>query len=273
MRYKLIRLVRATALYFIAGLAYADTDAPVLTFGITPQHLTTELAKIWGPICQYLSSHTGYNVQFKTSKDLQTFWKQTNEGVFDLVYITPPRYVSAHAAAGYVAFAQENDSPLVGIIVVRKKDGPTRIEELQGKKLAVPNLVAFGAAQIPQAYLLGKGISVTLVAVNNHESVFRTVEKGLYPAGASNLRIFGMLDPVMQAQFRILWKSEPLPPFAFAAHPRVSHHAVDRIQKALGEMGSDVEGRTLLLPLNIKGIVRADDHDYDGMRKMKLKFE
>ena len=66
---------------------------------------------------------------------------------------------------------------------MREKDGPTRIEELQGEKLAVPDLVAFGAAQIPQAYLRSKGVSVTLVAVNNRESVFRTVEKGLYPAG------------------------------------------------------------------------------------------
>ncbi len=181
--------------------------------------------------------------------------------------------MSAHAAAGYVAFAKEDDSPLVGIIVARKKGGPASIEELQGKELAVPNLVAFGAAQIPQGYLRGKGINVTLVAVNNHESVFRTVEKGLYPAGASNLRIFGMLDPIRQAQLRILWKSEPLPPFAFAAHPRVSRTAVGRIQRALVEMSSDVEGRALLMPLNVKGIVKAQDRDYDGMRKMKLKLE
>ncbi len=268
-----IRLAQAIAFYLIAALAYAEPSSPELTLGITPQHLPAELAKLWGPICQYLSRHTGYTIKFKTSKDLATFWQQTNAGAFDLVYITPPRYVSAHAAAGYVAFAKEDDSPLVGIIVVRKKEGPARIEELQGQKLAVPNLIAFGAAQIPQSYLLGKGVKVTLVAVNNHESVFRTVEKGLYPAGASNLRIFGMLDPAMQSQFRILWKSEPLPPFAFAAHPRVSHQVVDRIQKALVDMDEDAEGRALLEPLNIKGIVKAQDFDYDGMRKMKLKLE
>jgi phosphonate transport system substrate-binding protein len=273
MTRKLLSLFKVITLYMIVGCASAEPDTPELTLGITPQHLTMELAKMWGPICQYLSSHTGYHVQFKTSKDLQTFWIQTDEGAFDLIYITPPRYVSAHAAAAYVAFAQEGNSPLVGIIVVREKDGPTRIEELQGEKLAVPNLVAFGAAQVPKAYLLGKGVSVTLVPVNNHESVFRTVEKGLYPAGASNLRIFGMLDPVVQAQFRILWKSEPLPPFAFAAHPRVPHKMVERIRKALVEMDRDVEGRALLLPLNIKGIVSAQDSDYDGMRKMKLKLE
>ncbi len=267
-----IRLALSVVFYMITGFAYAGPGARELTFGITPQHLPAELASLWGPVCQYLSRHTGYTIRFKTSKDLQTFWKDTNDGVFDLVYITPPRYVSAHAAAGYVAFAKEDDSPLVGIIVVRK-DGPTRIEALNGDELAVPNLLAFGAAQIPQAYLRGKGVNVTLVAVNNHESVFRTVEKGLYPAGASNLRIFGMLDPAMQAKFRILWKSEPLPPFAFAAHPRVSHKAVERIQKALVEMNGNAEGRALLAPLNVKGIVRAEDRDYDSMRKMKLKLD
>ena len=267
-----IRLALGVMFYMIAGLAYAGPGARELTLGITPQHLPAELARLWGPVCRYLSNHTGYEIRFKTSKDLQTFWKDTDTGRFDLVYITPPRYVSAHAAAGYVAFAKEEDSPLVGIIVTRKV-GPASIEALNGGKLAVPNLHAFGAAQIPQAYLRGKGINVTLVAVNNHESVFRNVEKGLYPAGASNLRIFGMLDPAMQAKFRILWKSEPLPPFAFAAHPRVPQAAVKRIQKALIEMNGNAEGRALLEPLNVMGIIKATDGDYDGMRKMKLKLD
>ena len=270
--FKFIRLALAVVFYLITGLAYAGPGARELTLGITPQHLPVELARLWGPVCQYLSRHTGYTIRFKTSKDLQTFWKETNDGVFDLVYITPPRYVSAHATAGYVAFAKEDDSPLVGIIVVRKED-PIRIEELNGRELAVPNLLAFGAAQIPQAYLRGKGVNVTLAAVNNHESVFRTVAKGLYPAGASNLRIFGMLDPAMQAKFRILWQSEPLPPFAFAAHPRMSGATVARIQKALVEMNGNAEGRALLAPLNVKDIVRAEDRDYDSVRKMKLKLD
>jgi phosphonate transport system substrate-binding protein len=214
-----IRLSFAVIFYMIAGLAHAESGDRELTLGITPQHLPADLAKLWGPVCQYLGSHTGYTIRFRTAKDLQTFWKETNAGDFDLVYITPPRYVSAHAAAGYTAFAKEDDSPLVGIIVVRK-DGPTRIEALNGGKLAVPNLHAFGAAQIPQGYLHGRGIDLTLVAVNNHESVFRTVEKSLYPAGASNLRIFGMLDPAMQAKFRILWESEPLPPCCASACAR-----------------------------------------------------
>ncbi len=47
MMHKLIWLTRAIALYMIAGLAYAEPSAPELTFGITPQHLPVELAKLW----------------------------------------------------------------------------------------------------------------------------------------------------------------------------------------------------------------------------------
>lgn len=255
----------------IAGFAHAEPGSQVLTFGITPQQSPTEIAKLWGPICQYLSKRTGYQVQFKTSKDLNAFWTDTGDGVFDLVYINPPRYVNAHATPGYMAFAKDGDAPLINIIVARK-DGPARVEELQGKKLAVPNLIAL-AAQIPQAYLREKGIDVTLVAVNSHDSVYRTVEKGLYPAGASLLRIFGMLDPATQAQFRVLWKSDPLPPFAYAAHPRVSSKVIEHIQRAMLEMDDNPEGRALLGALNVKAIVAAKDSDYDIMRKMKLKLE
>lgn len=255
----------------VAGFAHAEPGGQVLSFGITPQQSPTEIAKLWGPICQYLSKRTGYQIQFKTSKDLNAFWTDTGDGVFDLVYINPPRYVNAHATPGYIAFAKDSDSPLINIIVARK-DGPASVEELHGKKLAVPNLIAL-AALVPQAYLRDKGIDITLAAVNSHDSVYRTVEKGLYPAGASLLRIFGTLDPATQAQFRVLWKSDPLPPFAYAAHPRVPPKAIESIQRALLEMDGNPEGRTLLAALNVKAIVAAKDSDYDVMRKMKLKLE
>ncbi|MDP1683013.1 MAG: phosphate/phosphite/phosphonate ABC transporter substrate-binding protein [Burkholderiales bacterium] len=256
----------------LASTSSARAAEPiVLSFGITPQQSPTELAKLWGPICQYLSKRTGYQVQFKTSKDLHAFWTDTGDGVFDFVYINPPRYVNAHATPGYIAIAKDGDSPLVSIIVVRK-DGPKSIEELHGKKLAVHNLIAL-AALMAQAHLREKGIDITLTAVSSHDSVYRTVEKGLYPAGASIQRIFGMYDPATQAQFRVLWKSDPLPPFAYAVHPRVPFKAIESIQRALLEMDDNSEGRALLAALNIKAIVAAKDSDYDVMRKMKLKLE
>ena len=268
---QIFRRLIIAALFLATGFAQAETASQTITLGITPQHSPTELAKLWGPICQYLSEHSGYLVQFKTSKDLNAFWEDTNKGAFDLVYINPPRYTEAHTAMGYAAFAKDDSAPLIPIIVVRK-DGPQNIKALDGQKLAVPSLSAL-ASQIPQAYMLAQGIHVTLTPVVSHESVFRTVEKGLFPAGASNQRIFGMLDPATQAQFHILWKADPLPPFAYAAHPRVPPKAVEKIKQTLLEMDDNPTGRALLSAMNIKAVVAAKDSDYDSMRKLKLQMK
>lgn len=253
-------------LFCVSVLIRAETNPPVITLGMTPHQSATELAKVWGPICQLLSKQTGLAVQFKTSKDLTTFWVDVNNGKFDLIYINPQRYVVANKKQGYVAFAKEVGEPYVGIIVARK-DGPSSLAKLQGAKLAVPSLNAFAAADLPAAYLRKKGINITMVAVNSHESVYRTVEKGLYPAGASILRIFGTLDKERQDQFNILWKSELLPPFAYAAHPRVKSADLDKIKQAFLDLNEDAEGDTLLNSLNIKSISPANDSDYDVMRK------
>lgn len=243
----------------------AETNTPILTLGITPQQSATELAKVWGPICQILSKQTGLSVQFKTSKDLNAFWADANIGKFDLIYINPKRYVAANKKQGYVVFAKDGGEQYVGIIVARK-DGPKSLAALQGAQLAVQNLDAFAGAELPGAYLRKKGIKITMVAVGSHDSVYRTVEKGLYPAGASIMRIFGTLEKDRQDQFNLLWISDPLPPFAYAAHPRVKAVALDRVKQALLKMNEDAEGRALLGSLNIKEILSAKDSDYDAMR-------
>ena len=184
------------------------------------------------------------------------------------------RVLSKQGVLGYqIAVHGRDELGQTARAFVVRKDGPTSVEELHGKKLAVPNLLALGAALMPQTYLREKGIDVTLVSVSSHDSVYRTVEKGLYPAGASNLRYFGMLDLASQAKFRVLWKTEPLPPLAYAAHPRVPLKVVERIHSALVVMDRDPEGRGLLSILKVKAIVAAKDSDYDVMRRMKLRLE
>ena len=256
---------------FALALSFAAiAHAQEVTFGVTPQHAAGELARLWVPICLYLSKRTGNQVQFKTAKDLGAFWKDANQGAFDLIYINPYYYTKARVSAGYTAFAQDGGAPLVGIVFVRK-DGARQLDQLNGGKLAVPNLSAFVTRYFIQTHLHAMGVDMDRVSVNSNESVYRVVEKGLYPAGTSIQRIFGMLDPEMQAQFRILWKSDPLPSFAYAAHPRVPPRVLAPIRRALLEMDDNPEGRALLAALNVKEIRTAKDKDYDRLRKIKLE--
>ena len=254
----------------LAGASTARaTEAIVLSFGVTPQHSPAEQARLWVPICQYLSKHTGYQIQFKTSKDLATYWKATEAGAFDFLYINPYYFTKAHKAAGYRALAKDGGTPLVGIIVVRN-DGPQQIKALQGAKIATHSVSAFMTDYVRYGYLREQGVQIDPVGVGSLDSVYLTVDKGLYPAGISIQRAFGLLDPAMQARFKVLWQSDPLPPFAYAAHPRVSPQAAAAVRSALHDMNKNTEGRALLASVNVQSIEAAKDSDFDSMRKLKL---
>lgn len=256
----------------VAGFAHAERGDQVFTFGITPQHAPGAQGKLWVPICQYLSKRTGYQIQFKTSKDLRTFWKDADAGVFDFLYINPYYYTKAQKMAGYSAVAKDGGTPLVGIIVVRS-DGPQHVKALQGAKIATHDASAFMTNYVRYGYLLEQGVQIDPISVGSLDSVYLTVDKGLYPAGISIQRAFGLLEPAMQTQFKVIWKSDELPPFAYAVHPRVASEAVERFRRALLEMDDDAEGRALLAKVNIKEIGAAKDSDYDAMRKLKIKME
>jgi phosphonate transport system substrate-binding protein len=261
-------LMLATCLASVA-LAHATTQIE-LSFGITPHQSPTELGKNWVPISQYLSQRTGYQIQFKTSKDLSAFLKDAEAGVFDLLYINPYYFTKAQKAAGYSVTAKDGGTPLIGIIVARK-DGPKNIKSLQGAKIATHDVAAFMTSYVRYGYLQDNGVQIEPVGVGSLESVYLTIDKGLFPAGISIQRAFGLLDPEKQAHFNILWKSDPLPPFAYAAHPRVAPNVIEQVRQALLAMGENTEGRALLSKVNIKAIIPASDKDFDAMRRLKME--
>lgn len=254
----------------LASASTARAAEPIVfSFGVTPQHSPGEQAKLWVPICQYLSKHTGYQMQFKTSKDLPTYWRDADAGAFDFLYINPYYFTKAQKAAGYRALAKDGGTPLVGIIVVRR-DGPQQVRALQGAKIATHSVSAFMTDYVRYGYLREQGVQIDPVGVGSLDSVYLTIDKGLYPAGISIQRAFGLLDPAMQARFKVLWQSDPLPPFAYAAHPRVPPKAVEAVRSALQDMKKHTEGRALLATVNVQSIEAAKDSDFDSMRKLKL---
>ena len=251
----------------------AHAEAPVggYSFGIGPAQSAIELAKHWTPIMQYLSEKSGVPLQFKTGKDIPTFQQQVREGVYDLVYINPYNYLQEHKGSGYSAFAREKDGKLYGVLVV-KKDGPIQdVLQLNGQTVAFPTASALAATWLPLGMLKEKSVQVTSQYVNSMDSVYRSVAKGLFPAGGGEMRTFGTIDPEVKNQLRVLWTSVALPPFAFAAHPRVPKEVLAKVQKAMDEMDQNPQGVALLKANNFKGMEIATDEDYNDMRKLNIK--
>lgn len=256
------------------GLISAHATAsptPTFSFGIGPQQSATELAKRWTPILQYLSEKSGIELQFRTGKDIPTFQEQMREGGFDFAYINPYHYLLFRKSAGYSAFAHERDGKLIGVLVVRADSKIRDLSQLRGQTLAFPSANALAATWLPLQMLKEQHVEVTPQYVTSMDSVYRSVAKGLFAAGGGEMRTLGAIDPEVRSQLRVLWTAETLPPFAFAAHPRVPKEAVVRVQKAMQEMALDATGQALLKAVNLKGMQAANDADYDDMRKLNIK--
>lgn len=237
------------------------------SFGVVPQQNPTALAKTWAPVLSYLSQKTGYKLEFQTAKDIATFNQRLKAGAFDIAYMNPFLY-AVDKSRHYKVFAKEKDTRLRGIIIVAKNSPYSSLASLKNTTMAFPDPDAFAATLLPLAYLEQSGIRVTLKNVMSHDSVYRAVAKGLYPAGGGVVKTLEKTDPLVRDQLRVLWTSPPYTPHPIATHIRTPQPVIDKLFTAMATMHLDPQGKTLLEGLKFKGIESAEDHEYDAIRAL-----
>lgn len=263
-------LIAGLTSFIVGGSEEVGTPSTV-SFGIVPQQSASKLARLWAPILAHISKESGVQIIFATAKDIPTFEERLRKGKYDLAYMNPYHYTIFHQNPGYRAFAKAKGKTINGILVVRKGGGVTNISELQGASLAFPAPAAFAASILTRTYLRNQGIEFTPKYVESHDSVYRTVAKGLYPAGGGILRTLQNMSQDVGRELEILWQSPGYTPHAFAAHPRLDTNLMRSIQKIMVEMGYTEQGERLLAAINFKDIEAADDADWDDVRALNIK--
>ncbi|MES9905300.1 MAG: phosphate/phosphite/phosphonate ABC transporter substrate-binding protein [Sedimenticola sp.] len=261
------RLISLLLLLFITPSVSAEQ---VLTFGIVPQQSASKLARLWTPIFKYIGQHTDLKIRFSTAPDIPTFEKRLAAGEYDLAYMNPYHYTVFHEAPGYQALAKARDKQIKGIMVVHKESRISDLMALNNNNLAFPSPAAFAASILPRAHLSGLGISYTPKYVSSHDSVYRTVAKGIYPAGGGVMRTFKNVAPKVREQLKILWITEGYTPHAITFHPRVKSTDAVKIQQALITMEQNDKGKALLESIKIKGFEAAADSDWDDVRSLNI---
>ena len=241
-----------------------------LTIGIVPQQSPEKLAQVWNPILRFLSDKTGYNLRFATAKDISTFEQRLEKGEYDVAYMNPYHYTVFHKSPGYQVFAKEKDIRLKGIIVVRKDQKISSIQQLQDTTIAFPGPYSFAASILPQAEFDKQKIRIHAKYVASHDSVYLAVARGLFVAGGGVIKTFENIAPELRDQLTILWSTGEYTPHALAAHPRVAQEVVKHLQNAMLEMDDEAEGKKLLEGIGFKGISSAQDKDYDTIRRLNI---
>jgi phosphonate transport system substrate-binding protein len=184
--------------------------------------------------------------------------------------MNPYHYTVFGETPGYRAFAKQKNKRIKGIMVARKDATIETLAELNGSKLAFPSPAAFAASILSRAELKEIGVEFTPQYVKSHDSVYRSVAKGLFPAGGGVVRTFNNTEPGVRKQLRVFWTSNTFTPHAFAAHPSVDQQAVQKIQQSLLAMNSEPAATPFLFAINFKGFESASHQDWDDVRALKI---
>jgi phosphonate transport system substrate-binding protein len=255
----------------LPALAQQAAQKP-LEFGIVPQQSATRLAEDWGPLLTEISKRSGVALVFRTAPNIPGFEERLGKGDYDLAYMNPYHYVVFHKASGYQAFAREQDRKIKGILVVKKDSSYRKPADLAGRTVVFPAPAAFAASILPQAEFGRLNIPIEAKFVASHDSVYRAVASGLQEAGGGIQRTFEATPPEVRDALRVLSETPAYTPHAFAAHPRVPPEILARVLAAMASLSTDEAGQRLLAPLAFKGIVAAQDKEWNDIRALDINL-
>ncbi len=258
-----------------ASLAFAlpshganSPEGTVLTFGIVPQQSASRLAKMWGPLMDELGAETGVTFRFQTTKDIPTFEACLAAGAYDMAYMNPMHYAIFSREADYRAIARQSQKRLKGVIVARADAAIETVTDLGGSQVAFPSPGAFGASILTRSTLTENGVSFEPNYVKSHDSVYRAVAAGLFPAGGGVTRTLNALDPEIRANLKIIYETESFTPHAIAAHNEIDGELVDRIQAALMRLAAAQP--ELVQGVGMRGFEVGEDADWDDVRGLSM---
>ena len=254
----------------IICMTFTVNAAETYKFGLIPQQGASKLSKVWTPFFQYLEEKTNYKFQFATARNIPTYEKRLLAGKYDFAYMSPYHYVQFQKLAGYDAFAKAKGKRLKGILVVHKDSPINTLADLNDAELAFPSN-AFAANRVPRAILNQSDVGYDPKFVASHDSVYRNVSKGRYPAGGGVLRTYRNTSPEYRNNLRILWTSDGYTPHAFAAHPRVPKNVVEDVQRVMLDMDRDPKGKAILKSLRLMGFEAGADVEWNDVRALNIK--
>jgi phosphonate transport system substrate-binding protein len=260
-------------LFLLLGQVSLTSADKIYTFAVVPQQSASQLAETWSPVLAWLSQQSGVQLRFVTTPDIPSFEKALSAAEYDFAYMNPYHFTIFNDNPGYHALARAKDAPLKGIVVVAKNSPITHINQLSGSAISLPAPASFAASLLVQAELKRHEVNVKPEFVKSHNSVYRNVALGLFPAGGGVPRTLLMMDEDVRNELRVLWETPEFTSHAIAYHPNMEPEVINKIQQAMDAMPKAPVGLELLSKIGFKGFEAARDKDWDDVRQLHIKPE
>ena len=227
-------ILLALAPFFLIAKPAMAAEKPLI-FGVFPYLSGYSVVSKFADLRDYLAAELKRPVQVYTAPDFRTFIERTQRGDYDIALTAPHLARLAILEANYAPLATYKST--LQTLIVAKKDGPfTRLADLRGKSIAIPDrlaIVTMLGTQLLREAGLRDVQDYTLVATLSHSSAALSVQRGQHDAAIIGSNPFSQLTQDAQAGLRILASSAPIPTQYYIAHKRLGSRQITRLQSLL----------------------------------------
>jgi len=260
----------------LAQTTHADWPKS-LSMGMIPTDGEAETLKGFKSLEEYLSKKLGVPVTMKVGKDYASVTSDMGKGDLNFAYFGPASYISAAATAGAETLVKENavtsGTGYNSLIVSKVGSKLETLADLKGKSFALVDTKSTSGYLVPMVYFMQKlkikpeSYFRSITFSESHDNSIQAVFRGRVDAAAvSSLELQKSIaqGQVKQADFNILWRSDPIPSATIAVHKLLP----TSLKTALKEALLEYLGETLKY-LKLVNFVTSQDSDYDGVRELE----
>jgi phosphonate transport system substrate-binding protein len=270
IRHRLIQ--PALMLYLLsAAIAHAgpgsDRQADEhLELAVAPFLPAATLVSNYQPMRAYLEQHLKEPVLFVTAPDYKTFYERTQRREYPVIITVANAAYMAYAESGYVPMLR----PVIytrPVIVVPRLASLTRIQDLRGKTIALPDtlaVVAMQSAQMLRELGLDPGKDVTLKYLPNHSAAVNHVISGEAAAAIVSDRALLQMPAATQTGVRVIetWEKGAVPGVVYLANPGLSPQRVAQLTQAILKFVRETpEGREFIKKMGYGDLTPAMPQD------------
>lgn len=209
------------------GPAHAANAA--YTVAILPVLPATEIKRRWQPLLDALARETGLSFRFRLYEDNAQLEASLlrSEPDFAMLGALQLWHVRPH----YLPILRDT-RPMIGMVVVRRDSPLHTLNDLNDRTLALPNGSDMTASLLQSQTLKDLKVRPQIKTQRTHVNGLRAVMLGKIDAAVINSYSLQLLPPELMQQLRIIYRTEPLPPPAFAVAPRVPDADVRKVKAA-----------------------------------------
>ncbi|TIH18530.1 phosphate/phosphite/phosphonate ABC transporter substrate-binding protein [Marinifilum sp. JC120] len=255
---------------------------PAITYAYLPQYSHRVSYLRHSKLIDYLSRESGFTIRQVFPDTFEEHRRMVENGEIDISFSNPMTYVSIakNGARAFARIIEPSGSPTFRGQIITRKDNRaiTRLEDCIGKTWIAVDPLSAGGYLFPLGLFLKHGIK---------ESDFKEISFAPGPGGKQEKAVLAVYagkydfasiregtlnvvrDKINIDKIRIVAETEPFPGWVYAARKGLSENVVNKIKYCMFRMSMEnPEQAAILYQAGMRGILPAQDSDYDAVRRL-----